>query len=690
MLDDIELDIPEAADRVEIAMAPAFYVEGRVVGAIDYQPVVGAKAEARAADGPVRIAETDPQGRFRVGPFAVGQEVRVAAHSDGGRSSDSVHLSKPREGLVLRLNEGVRVTGTVADGASGKVVTGFVLTAYANGDMRGSFPFRDTDGALDAVVDWRTDTLAVEAPGYSLWSARAEFTAGEHFDLGRILVEPYRPVAGRVIDGSTGTPIAGATVTRHGVYLSYTQHLGGETAVTDGVGTFQLSDASRDGYSLSVSADGYAHKTIVFREAVNHVTIELERGGTVIGTLTTTDGTPIGGVLTLSPSGEMRHQGVRQRAESDGRFEFTNVRAGVYRLFARSTGSVSRNRLVTVTDGHPTRVDMALDAGQRMTGEMSGLSNGEHARFLFSRGGEQVQVVSGRHGNGRFVVEGVPSGPLQVTAATSAGRKMTKVVDGETGYAGVDFAFGGGSVLRGVVRAGDTPMAAIAVTVVRQEGEAFSSSTNTDKAGAYELRGLPAGDYVLTVQQRSATFHDTFDVAVAGDTVFDVPLPPLTISGVVRSFRRLYDARLRATKLTEAGMLSIVSRIKSGGSYRFDGLAAGGWRITVLEPFSDGITQSVDLQSVVSGFDFTLTPSETQTIWIAADLAGDRPSMLEVAVESGDLAGEVIAYSLDNGASRQLPLTLVGQRLRFKAAGHLPQTVERWDGAPLGIELRRR
>ncbi|MCY4011217.1 MAG: carboxypeptidase regulatory-like domain-containing protein [Gammaproteobacteria bacterium] len=689
MLDDIELEIPEAADRVEITMAPAFHVEGGVVGAIDYQPVVGAEVEAHAS-GPVRIVETDSHGRFRVGPFAVGQEVRVAAHSNDGRSSDTVHLSKPQERLVLRLNEGVRVTGAVADGTNNKVVTGFVLTAYANGDVLGSFPFRDTGGKLDAVVDWRTDTLAVEVPGYSAWSARAQFTAGEHFDLGRILVEPHRPVSGLVIDGSTGTPIAGATVTRHGVYLSYTQRLGGETTITDGAGTFQLSNASSDGYSLSVSVDGYAHKTIDFRGTADHVTIELERGGTVIGTLSTTDGTPIGGILTLSPSGETRLQGIRERAASDGRFEFTNVRAGVYRLFARSTGSVPRNRLVTVTDGRPTRVNVALDAGLRMTGELSGLSDGERARFLFSRGGEHVHVVSGRHGNGRFVVEGVPSGPLQVTAATSIGRKMTKVVDDETGYAGVDFAFGGGSVLRGVVRAGDTPMSAIAVTVVRQEGEAFSSSTNTDRAGFYELRGLPAGDYVLTVQQRSATFHDRFDVAVAGDTVFDVPLTPLTISGVVRSFRSVYDGRIRATKLTEAGMMSIVSRIKSGGSYRFDGLAAGRWRITVLEPFADGITQSVDLQGVVSEFDFTLTPSGTQAIWIAPDLAGDRPPMLEVVVESGDLAGEVIAYSLDNGANRQLPLSLVGQRLRFEAGGYLPQTVESWGGGTLEIELRQR
>ena len=273
MLDDVEVEIPDQPGRVEIAMTPAFHVAGVVLVGIDEQPAVGAEVAAHAKGGRVGFAETDSQGRFRLGPFAVGQGVRVAARGDDGRSSDSVHLIKPQEGLALRLKDGVRLTGTVADGTTGTAVTRFVLTAYGNGEVLGSFSIRDTGGAFDTVVDWRTDVLTVAAPGYSLWSGRAPLTAGERSELGRILVEPRRPLSGLVIDSSTGTPVAGATVSRHGVLLSYEEHVGGETTITDPGGRFELSHASGEGYSLRVSAHGYAHRTVHFKGTTGHAAI---------------------------------------------------------------------------------------------------------------------------------------------------------------------------------------------------------------------------------------------------------------------------------------------------------------------------------------------------------------------------------------------------------------------------------
>ena len=699
MLDDVEFEIPEPAGRVEIVMAPAFHVSGRVLDGIDDRPAVGAEVTADVDGGSVRTTETDSRGRFRAGPFAVGERVRVVARSDGARSSDGVHLSGPRDGLVLKLKDGVRVAGVVADGTTGSAVAGFVLTAYANPEVGDSFPFDleaevldsfafdGTEGAFDAVVDWRTATLTVHAPGYSPWSTDVQFAGGESFEFGRVLVHPQRPVSGQVVDGWTRAPVAGAKVTRHG---TYPQQVGGETTVTDGDGTFHLARTSVAGYSLTVSAPGYAPRTVHFRDVADRVTIEMDRGGTVVGTLSTTDGVPISGVLALQSSGDSGLEVVRTRATGRGRFEFKHVRAGVYRLFAQSDGRVRRNRQVTVADGRPTRVAMALEAGRRMTGVVSGLANGERVTFSYSRHGERVHVGSGYHANGAYAAQVVPSGPLQVSAKTTAGRSMTRAISDETGHAVVDFPFPGGSVLKGVVRAGNTPMRA-QVTVVPQEDGGLSTSTDTDATGFYELSGLPDGDYILRAQQRHAEFHETFDVSVAGDTVFDVALSPLTISGVVRSQRTLSGGWIRAARLGDGAVVTTIkSRIGSGGSYRLDGLEAGRWRVTVEEPFSDGTTRHVDLQNDVSGFDFSLTPSGVQDVWIAADPAGDRPPLVDVTVESGDLAGEVVTLFLGDGGTKKLPLTLVGQRLTFEAAGYFPQTVERWEGGALEIGLRRR
>ena len=452
------------------------------------------------------------------------------------------------------------------------------------------------------------------------------------YELGTVSLAREGAVAGRVVDEATGQPVAGAVVgvvDADGTFRPDRPGDGpgmsGRTA-TDESGEFAFAAGIRRGASLRVGAEGYVVKTVQVSGDSRPLLIELGKGGTVAGVLATAQGMPVKGEVLLRPTGVSPVQwsfAADRSTDEYGRFEFTRLGPGGYKLWPRLEAGSAEARTVRIR-GNNERLEIAMvvDLKNRLSGVIAGLMDDETVRFSVAGESSTDLRLGGAdgHGNGPYELHGLPDGLAGVTASTSR-RQMTQEVEIAGGEATADFVFGGRSRLSGVVTAGGRPRPYMGVRAVPTEPHAATASASADETGFYEILGLEDGNYrVRAFWRRSA--YGVFDVLVSGDTVFDIRLAPTVVSGTVRSDRRVGDVWITAASGSGADRREYVTPASSAGTYRFDGLPPGIYTLTVATPYFAGVSRVLNLESVVEGFDFNLT-------WLGENRVGRVPKTTE-------------------------------------------------------------
>ncbi|HKB14766.1 MAG TPA: carboxypeptidase-like regulatory domain-containing protein, partial [Planctomycetota bacterium] len=609
--------------------------EGVVSGTVtdpNGRPVAGARVSIELDPtkmfraGPLLFQEekTDEQGRYRLGSLPEGK-VRVLASADGwreGRSEEiEAHPGATVERVEVRLLSGRAIAGRIV-ARDGKSIAGaqvYAMPDEGSGPGRRPFSVWRRDGVkTDASGRYEVSGLAegtyrveAEADGFAHGSLPAVNVGASTADL---TLDPLSRLAGRVVDGISGKPIASFKAKAVRESFPGARFLpGGEDADGKPDGSFEIADLEPGSYKVEVRADGFAPATAgpfaVTAGASSDAGSIAVFAGTVlrVKVVEAGDGAPIQGAeVSVSPvekdaplglpmrklehniriaSGGMLVTGGEtdsRKTGADGIAEVPGLAEGSYVVQVKAQDHATAKRETFVAAATPTEIETALAKGGTVKGAVTKASGEPFSGarvFLASAVDPETeeQATSDSEGNYRF--EHVAPGEWRVglsedsplrfggggifirsvrQAGPQADERGEPVTVVEAKEAVVDLRERESGAVAGRVTELGEPVAGVRVSLT-PEGRPhlpFLAEHNAESGtdGRYRIEGVPAGRYTLTAQKTGAAVPAEEDVQVAGaEVVVDVELPRGVIEGRIfdaETGRGLAGAEVRVSRKT--------------------------------------------------------------------------------------------------------------------------------------------
>ena len=420
-----------------------------------------------------------------------------------------------------------------------------------------------------------------------------------------------------------------------------------------------------------------------------------EPGAVVSGRVFNADGSPVG-AATVTYSGMSYDPNCSDPFRdpvglaattlgSDGRYQFRYVRQdNCGAPFTISTKDPNTGALRAVTS-------YVRIAGQQIVLDIALLGRGSVAGTVRDLGGNpvpgaQVVVVSGTDpqvggqtttdGDGRYTINGITVGPVNVSAAKgaslghSAGR-----IDRAGTTATVDVTLDGGSVkVHGTVQkvengvASPLPGAAVIYYLRDAAGNRTAAGfTQSAADGSYALTGLPTGTYALVAQINSRDRTEVLGVAAAGDDLtIPLAIPLQNNVGTVHGTVTLPDGAPAGGVLVSLADIGVLTN--ADGTYQLTGV-----------PVVPSVAQTIRAQSqdgrrsgqttvivnapnqVITGANITLSGLGTAQFTVL-DAAGQPVAGQEVRLTAGfcfDPCGCALATT-DNQGRVSFPSLALG------------------------------
>jgi len=564
----------------------------------------------------VQTGLTAPNGRFLVRTADEGN-VQIDATKAGLPAARSaalrVAVGARVAGVTITMPQGVVLRGRVIDGEA-KPIPGASVRVY--GDLvrtkdDGTFAMRVLEGTYD---------LAVSAAGYAPRIVRAQVSANSR-PL-EIALEPGVAVSGRVTRG--GAPVEGVNV--------YTiSGAAGEPVQTGAGGTFRIDDLVPGEIRLAFKKpEDFIQTTRSVTAPSSGVNVDLPAGGRVSGrVIDKTTGQPVNafdaGLAISRPGAAIMLVApiMRSFTTDDGTFAIDGVPDATYTLAVSAPGYVmSRLPNMTMESGKSVdNVEVALDAGVRVTGHVSGPDGAPLGGVLV-----RVDPTVATHGaamndpytltdpDGEYVLENLEQG--ETTLAFSRNGLLTVrknvTLSGTSGQ--VDAKLPSGVSIDGVVLLDSGTPVANALVQARSAADAGSAtSTQTDDSGTFAIAAVASGHYEITASATGYTAATLRDV--------DIPAPAavrLIMKGggtITGRLLGLTPAELRgaAVQMSSSDGGGAPASPDESGRYRIDGAPAGTVRLSARSgQFTTSArtaqTKSVQVESgatVTVDFDFT-------------------------------------------------------------------------------------
>jgi protocatechuate 3,4-dioxygenase beta subunit len=362
---------------VELILTPAATISGRVETP-DGAPLAGIVVIAQDQLARVQQSTSDMEGRFRIDSLVPGiYQLRAVGDRWLGQAEETVavDLGESADGVLLVLQPGARVSGTLTDAADRPCSDGRVFIGPHENDI--SVPalheIADPNGVVsfDAVPKGSYQVTAVCTHGEqpqvlsSLMVEDGDLT-GLTWQVRRMLT-----ISGKAVDD------AGEPVTALGLELADSQgEPAGPMVRTDAKGEFVFRSLSPSGYVITagdlitpVSVDLSAGRD------QSDVKILADRLGDVVVRVLDPAGEPVDGLSAFTVTAE-GYPSVHAKPAGDGRYLVGPLRAGSHALYADDgtnplVAAAGSSREVQVRAGETTHVDVRLDgAFGRITGRV--------------------------------------------------------------------------------------------------------------------------------------------------------------------------------------------------------------------------------------------------------------------------------------------------------------------------------
>ncbi len=622
----------ETVSGLRYVLEDGFTIDGFVR---DLQPgqsdalVVRAKPEELDFDpiegfGSPRIATLGAGGAFQLRGLTEGAHVLHVIESKGSAALFAKERSSARRadagarGVELTVAESYGLTFRVLDAATGEPLTLFDVEAGASwlealrndeGDAKTEHP----DGRVtmeDVQVDPARPRTQVKitAIGYAPRLIEdIELAAGEVTELGDVRLERVPIVTVRVVDDSTGEPVANARVRlterpapmaagerRISLEMGDSEEagfaFGGSESTrgeTDENGVAELPSLPGKLCRLSVDGRKFAEYTLAEVELPEGGELELEarlkRGGTVVVTVLDASGEPKAGARvrqrpTVGDGGPIVLGGSGARkSKSDGTVTFKNLPAGAHRF--------------SLEEDSPG--GMILEGGGQMM--IGGASPGSMEQ------GEEVQVAEG--GEAELTLRAAPRGAV-VGRVTERGQPLVgATLTFEAASSGEDEEmrrlmpmFGGGT------------------------------AATTDGQGAFRQEELKVGEYTVRIAHPSRAMDAEFELSVgAGDQreVFELAVAMIEGRVLDSDGKPVVGIEVRPERVREsegpqrAVAMSFVVQGDTGGAMTFSN--AGAAKTTTVTDEDGryllrGVASNVELVVKTSSGDFQ--PGESSPVTV--------------------------------------------------------------------------
>ncbi|GEM_PF-2016924 len=416
------------------------------------------------ADGSFRL-EGLPSGNFMFLVTAEGLPVTAR---------QSVRIPAEEE-IVIRIETGFSLSGTVVDGATGRAVAGARIRMISNAGGGFSAAESGEDGRyrLDNLAPGHYQ-VAIDADGYSTSMKRVEGKPGEAIQKD-FRIQKGVTVSGRVVDAETGEGVPGASVTP----LDPSIFLGGKTGVVSGPdGRFTLEGISPAGFGAVEGEEGPSSSRIPVplivqksgwepaqslveipagNDSLSDVEVKLIRLHVVTGRVVDGKGAPVSGaeirVLGTDPVGfpflaDPEEEDEPIRSDAQGRFQAS---------FSFGDGLLVRHPSyawhVHVVEEAPflkggSEVIVRLQRGGTLAGIVLNEDGeplvGEPVRFRpagrkevsphLSSGLDRVLPTVSTDGRGRFVSSKLEAGPWTVSIRKGKHSETAEVTEGGTSH----------------------------------------------------------------------------------------------------------------------------------------------------------------------------------------------------------------------------------------------------------------
>ena len=545
-------------------------------------------------------------GSFRIGPVETATMVHLSTdHKEVGTAKAS-YVPAPNHNLILQLRREV-VHGRVLDAVTGEPIKKYSLIAYYGiGAAAEEHHIANSFGDFEVAVNSNTRALHIETPGYSFWLNRLLITGNSTYDLGEILLERPRSLKGQLRNAQTDAPIVGALVRlsereyddRYVSMAFGNQIKNDQMSVTNEHGDYLLQAIPQQAFLLELSLGkmGGTHRVRVPSD-VSVFDIALNLDSVVSGKLTLVDGTPARGTVRLVGS----YGSLGYDVEADGSFRLEHVSPGTYRLRGESEDGLVKSQKLRLRTGESIQnVQLLVDPGYQITGTISGLAGFEYLEMNVLNTNRKF-VLKRTFRNGEYTLRGLPQEAL-IHANTSSGRSIVRRVRfSEQGRSKVDFNFEGDSSLSGIVQSGAKPLSGMRLSVLPKDPRTPGASTTTTAIGAYWIHGLSDGLHRI----KTHTGY-SYDVVVSGQTVRDISLTPISLSGTVTSNLTglpLPGIRVRLEGKNGhegVGDLTLTSRTGSDGTFVFNGLIHGPYSLHVSHSDFETTTRDIQIDGIQS------------------------------------------------------------------------------------------
>ncbi|MEM7310190.1 MAG: sigma-70 family RNA polymerase sigma factor [Planctomycetota bacterium] len=529
---------------------------------------------------PQLSTRTDAAGRFRFQAVGPGEQ-RLWAERAGfatARVEWELAVATPVHRLEpVVLAPGGVVAGRVVD-ADGAPLAHVAIAAERGPRFALDFGYAGPRKRTGVDGTFRFDQLPHEPLRLELFAdglVRREIELeGPGDEALRIVLERSGRLAGLVVDGRTGEPLESFRIRfTHPWMYPGEERLYGLSGrwTTTGFGFEQTAGRwSADGeftvghvIGIEASAPGYAPTVIdrVFVEPDPELVLRLYPGSRVVGQVLLPDGSGAGDALVRRFA---RAEQVRMgeydpndpfasaprweaRTDADGWFELDAVPGGEMRLGVQAPGYplVVDGPFDVLPDGDRVERRIELSAGGVITGSLAAPDGTPLAGETVVLSGLRIETefeqrLAETDAAGAFRFAALPDGLYQVSHRVAFGaseRTFFALARGARvehgGEVEVDLRPRGSTRVTGTVGGEDVPPADLYVWIMPRAGSEMGLETRIDLSrggavtdGAFEVAGLPAGAYMLTVQHwtESGMYAASAEVDLAEGGSADVAL----------------------------------------------------------------------------------------------------------------------------------------------------------------------
>jgi protocatechuate 3,4-dioxygenase beta subunit len=271
------------------------------------------------------------------------------------------------------------------------------------------------------------------------------------------------------------------------------------SAMTDADGNATVRGVDLGDIGIEISADGYGPDRIDVQtgddvHTVIAKTIVLLPGTAFGGTVVDELGKPVAEATVMIDQGRWRD---RIDADAHGKWKVPYLAAGKVALTATSKIHLAMPDQLVDHDGIHDKLDVIVRVklGARVTGIVVDAQGKPVADASVSAGDRSGNSED----NGRFVLEGITPGLLDVSATTAfAGSVIRKVQVDRSVELRIELVE---SSIAGIVRnARGEPVDDVLVEA-KGTSNGGSGSTRSDEFGKFDLGGIPPGEYEVTVQR---------------------------------------------------------------------------------------------------------------------------------------------------------------------------------------------